>query len=61
MIFHTHYKYFKYIIMSFNLINAFITFQTYINKIMTKLLNDFCIIYLNNILIFFLKKIDHVN
>ena len=47
--------------MSFNLINASVIFQTYINKILTELLNNFCIVYLNNILIFFVKKIDHVD
>jgi len=30
--FHTHYDYFKYMIMLFNLINASVIFQTYINK-----------------------------
>jgi len=48
-------------IMLFDLINAFIIFQTFINKILTKLLNDFCIVYLNDILIFFVEKINHVN
>ncbi len=57
----THYDHFKYMIMSFNLINMFIIFQTYINKILTTLLNDFCVVYLNNILIFFVEKIDHVD
>ncbi len=48
-------------IMSFNLINVFINFQTHINKILTKLLNDFYVVYLNDILIFFVEKIDHIN
>ncbi len=48
-------------IMSFDLINASVIFQTYINKILTKLLNDFYVIYLNDILIFFVKKTDHVD
>ncbi len=61
MMFHIHYDHFKYMIMSFNLINAFIIFQTYINKILTKLLNDFCVVYLNDILIFFIEKTDHVD
>ncbi len=56
-----HYNHFKYMIMSFNLINMFIIFQTYINKILTELLNDFCVIYLNDILIFFIEKTDHVD
>ncbi len=61
MMFHTHYDHFKYMIILFDLINAFIIFQTYINKILTKLLNDFYVIYLNDILIFFVKKINHIN
>ncbi len=61
MMFCTRYDHFKYMIMSFDLINAFVIFQTYINKILTKLLNDFYIVYLNDILIFFVKKIDHVD
>ncbi len=59
--FHTCYDHFKYIIMSFDLINASVIFQTYINKILTKLLNDFCVIYLNDILIFFVEKTDYVD
>ncbi len=59
--FHTHYDHFEYIIMSFNLINASVIFQTYINKILTELLNDFYVVYLNDILIFFVKKTDHVD
>jgi len=61
MMFCTHYDHFEYIIMLFNLINASVIFQTYINKILTELLNDFYVIYLNDILIFFVKKIDHVD
>ena len=61
MMFRTHYDHFKYMIMSFNLINTSVIFQTYINKILTELLNDFYVIYLNDILIFFIKKTDHIN
>ena len=57
----THYDHFKYMIMLFNLINASVIFQTYINKILTELLNNFCVVYLNDILIFFIEKTDHVN
>jgi len=61
MMFHTHYDHFEYIIMLFNLINASVIFQTYINKILTKFLNNFYIVYLNDILIFFIEKTDYVN
>jgi len=57
----TCYDHFKYMIMSFDLINMSVIFQTYINKILTKFLNDFYVIYLNDILIFFIKKTDHVD
>ena len=35
-----------------SLINAPATFQAYINKALQGLIDNFCIIYLNNILIF---------
>ncbi len=35
--------------------------QINLNQILIELLNNFCIIYLNDILIFFVKKTDHVN
>ncbi len=61
MMFHTHYDHFKYMIMLFDLINTSVIFQIYINKILTELLNDFYVVYLNDILIFFIEKIDHVD
>ncbi len=59
--FYTRYDHFEYMIMLFDLINASVIFQTYINKILTEFINDFCVIYLNDILIFFVKKTDHIN
>ncbi len=41
--------------------NLVVNLQTYINKILTELLNNFYVIYLNDILIFFVKKMNHVN
>ena len=38
--------------MSFDLTNASITFQIYINKALRGLVDVICVIYLNNILIF---------
>ena len=43
-------------IMSFSLINASATFQTYINNILREHLNVFVIVYLNNILIYLKNK-----
>ena len=39
--------------MPFSLINTLATFQTYINKVLLRLINYFVVIYLNNILIYF--------
>ena len=50
--FRTRYDHFKYLIISFDLINASTTFQTYINKSLTNLINNFCVVYLDDILIY---------
>ncbi len=55
----TYYSHFKYIVMSFRLINALTTFQAYINKALTELVNVFCVIYLNDILIYFSSLEEH--
>ncbi len=46
--------------MFFELANASITFQVYINKTFDELINDFCVMYLYDILIFFKNKESHV-
>ena len=58
--FRTRYEHFEYLIMSFDLANAPVTFQAYINKTLSELVDDFCVIYLNDILIFFKNKEVHV-
>ena len=50
--FRTRYDHFEYLIMLFDLINASATFQIYINKSLTSLINNFCVVYLNDILIY---------
>ena len=42
--------------MFFELINAFITFQAYINKILFELIDIIFVVYLNNILIYFKNR-----
>jgi hypothetical protein len=51
-IFKIKYSYFEYKIISFNLINAPVIFQTYINKILADLIDINYIIYFNNIYIY---------
>ena len=46
--------------MLFDLINASTTFQVYINKILTDLIDVFCVIYLDDILIYFDDRNTHV-
>jgi hypothetical protein len=47
--------------MSFEFANAFVTFQNYINFALKEFLNDFVIIYLNDILIYSQNKEKHTN
>ena len=45
--------------MPFSLINTLITFQAYINKVLSRIINYFIIIYLNNIFIYFKLREDY--
>ena len=57
----TRYKHFEYIIITFELTNASIIFQIYINKTLIDIVDVFCVIYFDDILIFFKNRITHVN
>ena len=46
------YKHYEYIVMSFELKNVLVIFQRLINNILREYLNDFVIIYLDDILIY---------
>ena len=50
--FHTHYRYFEWMVMPFWLTNVPSTFQRFINNIFSNLLNVTVTIYLDNILIY---------
>jgi hypothetical protein len=50
--FRTRYGHFEYMVMPFGLTNAPATFQGYINQTLRGLVDDFCIVYLDDILIF---------
>jgi len=45
--------------MPFGLTNAPATFQFYISKTLRGLIDDFCIVYLDDILIFRIQKKEH--
>ena len=51
--FKTRYEHFEYIVLSFDFINAFVTFQKFVNKILIERLNFIVISYLNDIVIYF--------
>ena len=59
--FRTRYGHFEYLIMSFDLINAPATFQTYINKSLTGLIDNFCVVYLDDILIYSSSREEHLD
>ena len=48
----TRYELFEYIVISFRLYNALVTFQAFINEVLRKYLNVFYTAYLNNILVY---------
>jgi hypothetical protein len=50
--FRTRYGQFEYLVMPFGLTNALATFQAYINKTMQGILDEFCVVYLDDILIY---------
>ena len=51
-VFCTHYGLYKYLVMLFELFNASVLFQNYINDILWDYLDVFCTTYINNILIY---------
>ena len=59
--FRTRYGHFEYLIMPFGLTNAPTTFQAYINKSLTGLIDNFCVVYLDDILIYSSSQEEHLN
>ena len=58
--FRTRYEHFEYIVLLFDLTNAFATFQDFVNKILIERLDLTVIIYLNDIVIYFMNKKQHI-
>ena len=57
----TALKAYKYKMLSFKLTNKLIFFQQYINDVLWDFLNDFCQVYLNDILIYSKMRKKHKN
>ena len=47
-------------VVPMGLTNALATFQAYINQALHSLVDDFCIVYLDNILVFSRTKEEHI-
>jgi hypothetical protein len=57
--FKTRYGLFEYMVMPFGLANAPATFQAYIYKALSHLIDSICIIYLDDILIYSKEEKEH--
>ena len=55
----TRYGHFEYLVMPFGLTNAPAIFQAYINKALTGYIDVFCVIYLDDILVYSDSLSDH--
>jgi len=58
-VFNTHYSKYKFTAMFFKLCNVLMTFQLMMNSILWNSLDKFCLIYLDDILIFFNSISNH--
>ena len=59
--FRTRYGHFEFLVLSFGLTNAPATFMTMMNDIFREYLDDFIIVYLDDILVFSKNMNDHLN
>jgi hypothetical protein len=59
-IFQIKYETYKYLVMSFELINESFTFQNFMNDTLMNYLNEFVIIYLNDIIVYSNSKKEHI-
>ena len=60
--FRTRYGHFEYLVMPFGLCNAPATFQSYINDALHEFLDEFCVAYLDDVLIYTDGSLeDHIN
>jgi hypothetical protein len=59
--FRTRYGHWEYLVMPFGLSNAPATFQAYVDKALTGLVDIICVVYLDDILIFSKDEREHID
>ena len=59
--FRTYYRTYKYQVLPFGLTNGLAIYQQYMNEVLSDYLDDFCIAYLNNILIYLDNTLEYEN
>jgi hypothetical protein len=59
-VFGSRLRYYEYLIMLFGLINVLALYQSFINNIFRKYLDDFMVAYLDDILIYSKTKEEHI-
>ena len=58
--FRTRYGHYEYLVMPFGLTNAPATFQAFINNVLREYLDDFCTVYLDDIVVYSKTLEEHV-
>ena len=59
-IFKTRYDLYEFFIINFDLCEILFSFQNYINDVLYEYLDDFCTIYIDNILIYNENRKKHI-
>src|SRR6202021_1703765 len=57
--FRTKYRLYKYLVMLFRLTNAPATLQAIVTEVLYKYLDDFCVVYIDNVMIYSRREADH--
>ena len=57
--FYTRYSSYKYKVLPFRLTNGLAMYQRYINNVLFDYLDEFCTVYLDDILIYLDSKLEH--
>src|SRR6202021_3628477 len=57
--FRTKYRLYEYLVMLFGLTNAPTTLQAVVTKVLYQYLDDFCVVYIDNVMIYSKKEEDY--